>query len=785
MHRIVKLLWIIFILWMVSFIICDEKWIKIELDGNHLVFNNIEKIQNYGSGVDEQIEHIDLVYKNSDIIHIYNWFNNPYKLRKWVWINSEFISMFTKWDNNWWTKLIEIDDNSKISNSLINTNTQNIAIVEKYKSIQHQLNINKSDPSFFVWDTIENVSETTWANIGEATWEDIEIDDHPDKLADNWKVTQWAVWNEIETDNTMESWDIVNISGSISDSWNVTWLNLSWNLLEESDDSNIANSWEVTVSWNEIVTENVMESWDVENIANNWEITQWEVWQVISEESIASYVSVDKYRWFKHSLNVWSLIKNVEAIEEVFASVDRYEWNKHFINLYKWMVLEHEFIVEDDIASTENDSSSIFEDLLTKDEIDIQTLESENEEFLQKVFEETRDVKVMNLIIETYLNEYQFIKAKRFIENLPEVYSEEINPSLYLRVAFNSFSLSSKTFGSNLNTLVEKYANNQSISAEEKIRYKWVLELMQQNYDSFSELSKWFTTESHKLFASKIQWYKDQTSKQMWMPWYYFDTLVALELFNQWLFQPAKVLALSSLQQNSKYILPYQVLAYANFLTNSWDTAIEYFKKLTDLDPNNSEKYRFLMWIAYYRNEKYEQSVLMLSMIKDEKLRLDAERYLIRDYLLLDQKNKLISSRWKLLWYDDLVASDFYTYFYEAFYRPYSEWSQYQIYAFDTDLAEKILRVCNLRLSWEDKVICNYWSIGKSIALWQFDWLESSLLSLAVSYPQSYLYHALWEYYINQWDFVKAKAYLIKAVSMAQKRWEVSQIKKLLQSTLQ
>jgi len=136
------------------------------------------------------------------------------------------------------------------------------------------------------------------------------------------------------------------------------------------------------------------------------------------------------------------------------------------------MVLEHEFIVEDDIASTENDSSSIFEDLLTKDEIDIQTLESENEEFLQKVFEETRDVKVMNLIVETYLNEYQFIKAKRFIENLPEVYSEEINPSLYLRVAFNSFSLSSKTFGSNLNTLVEKYANNQSISTEEKIRYK-------------------------------------------------------------------------------------------------------------------------------------------------------------------------------------------------------------------------------------------------------------------------------------------------------------------------
>jgi hypothetical protein len=63
----------------------------------------------------------------------------------------------------------------------------------------------------------------------------------------------------------------------------------------------------------------------------------------------------------------------------------------------------------------------------------------------------------------------------------------------------------------------------------------------------------------------------------------------------------------------------------------------------------------------------------MLSLIQSEQLRLDAERYLIRDYLLLNQNNKLIASRNKILGYDNLVASDFYTYFYETFYRPYSE----------------------------------------------------------------------------------------------------------------
>jgi tetratricopeptide (TPR) repeat protein len=307
---------------------------------------------------------------------------------------------------------------------------------------------------------------------------------------------------------------------------------------------------------------------------------------------------------------------------------------------------------------------------------------------------------------------------------------------------------------------------------------------MNRNYDKFFEIATWFTSEKYISFTSKLQWYKDQISKQMWMPEYYFDTLASLELFNQWLFQPAKVLALYSLQQNSNYILPYQVLAYANFLTNSRDTSVEYLKKLIDLDPNNAEKYRFLMWVAFYRNEKYEQSVVTLSMIKSDKLRLDAQRYLISNYLLLDQKNKLISSWNKLLWYNNLVASDFYTYFYETFFRPYAEWQEFQIYAFDTELANKMIRVCGITLPKEDRVVCTYWSIGKNIAVWQFDWLEQYLLNLVAEYPQWYLYQALWDYYIQQWDLEKAKIYLLKAISLTREKSERSQIKKLLQDTM-
>ena len=473
--------------------------------------------------------------------------------------------------------------------------------------------------------------------------------------------------------------------------------------------------------------------------------------------------------------------------EVTLIRIYKYQPTKNIVSLKKWREKITNVLVENlEDRETEQQglSDPMLEKLLENEEIDIDTLESENDEFLQKVFEKTKDVEVMNLIVETYLNEYQFVKAKKFIENLPEIYRNQLDPSLNLRVAFNSFSLSSSMINENLTTLVQEYSAENRISEEDKNRYLWVIALMSRNYDNFFAISSWFTSEKNQTFSLKIQWYKNQIAKQMWMPDYYFDTLVSLELFNQWLFQPAKVLALYSLQKNANYILPYQVLAYANFLTNSRDSSIEYLKKLMELDPNNVEKYRFLVWVASYRDEKYEQSVVMLSRIQDDKLRLDAQRYLINDYIKLDQRTKLIASRNKLLWYENLVASDFYTYFYEAFYHPYSEWKQFQIYAFDIELANKMLRVCSMTLSNEERAVCTYWTIGRNIALWQFDWIEQYLLNLVAEYPQWYLYQALWDYYVQQWDLEKAKAYLLKAVSLTKKRSEINQIKKLLQDTM-
>lgn len=698
MHRVGKLLWIIFVVWIVFFIILNEKWINNKIEKKSDLFND---------------------YENEAIIDNSN----------------ENALMFDSGDENN-DKLDQDVDNTKIEQSSYKkwnkkTTSSNASISEMLSSYANDNNSTeklKDEDSQMVWDFTGS------------------------------KLYQWNVSN-LEIKKTIK---FVNKSQQVEQS-----------------------VWEKE---NELINQNTDERYNLNSEEEEYEV------DFIAENTNTLSINIYNNEWLlplslKESKKI-SRSKNEKTnLDDSNFGLDNdlkiYKWNFDGFNLKHSKSNAKQFEMAQDNTWIEIWlSEDVLGNLLAKEDIDIKTLESENDEFLQRVFQDTRDPDVLNTILKTYISEYQFSKAKKYIENLPEMYREQIEPWLNLMISFNSFSLSSKTIKDQLTSLVKWYSDLWKISQEDASWYQWVILLMHKEYDKFFELAWSFSLDDHKKLASKLQWYQEQIKNQKWMPEYYFDTLVSLELFNNGFFQPAKVIALTSLQKNSNYILPYQVLAYANFLTNSWDTSTEYLKKLIELDPNNAEKYRFLMWVAYYRNEKYEQSVVMLSLIRDSKLHLDAQRYLINDYLQLKQNNKLISIWNKLLWSENLVDSDFYTYFYEAFYHPYSLWENFDIYEYDTQLADKMLQVCAMRLADTQRAVCTYGKIWKDIAMWNFDNLERSLLSLAENYPQWYLYQALWEYYVKQWDLDKAKVYLLKAIQLTQKSSERSQIKKLLQATM-
>lgn len=79
------------------------------------------------------------------------------------------------------------------------------------------------------------------------------------------------------------------------------------------------------------------------------------------------------------------------------------------------------------------------------------------------------------------------------------------------------------------------------------------------------------------------------------MPSYYEDALVSLVALKNGYFSIANKLAVYTILEDSDYVLPYQVLAYSNFLTKNWDKSISYFYNLSSLDIENKNKYDFYL----------------------------------------------------------------------------------------------------------------------------------------------------------------------------------------------
>lgn len=74
-----------------------------------------------------------------------------------------------------------------------------------------------------------------------------------------------------------------------------------------------------------------------------------------------------------------------------------------------------------------------------------------------------------------------------------------------------------------------------------------------------------------------------------------------------------------------------------------------------------------------YELGDYSQAVMFFSQITDQKLTLDGDRYLVLSYLALKQEQKALISWQRLIGYTELQKSDFYTFFQEAFWKPYRE----------------------------------------------------------------------------------------------------------------
>ena len=159
---------------------------------------------------------------------------------------------------------------------------------------------------------------------------------------------------------------------------------------------------------------------------------------------------------------------------------------------------------------------------------------------------------------------------------------------------------------------------------------------------------------------------------------------------------------------DKNYVLPYQVLAYANFLTHNRESAKDYFLKLADFDSTNAFLYKFLIGVSYYRYGDYEQSILYLNQVTDPALQTDVYRYMLLGYIKEEDTTNMVRMRQNILGQQNIQPSDFALFFDHMFYMPFRVGQPFTLYIDTPQLVDLYLGKCSTLFTGSQADVCLY-----------------------------------------------------------------------------
>lgn len=405
-------------------------------------------------------------------------------------------------------------------------------------------------------------------------------------------------------------------------------------------------------------------------------------------------------------------------------------------------------------------------------------------EILEKLYGKTKSNDTLKILIDKLLMDYQFEKASIYIGDIDILKNPTIWVGSYFYTHINTLPITDPQSMNKFMNLVDQMKYKSMISADDHLFYQWLAKIWNKEYSTVAEIFKQIQSPVYKNIISQIDDAIMKFNNQKWVPDYYKDSLIALVMMKNWYFSIANKLAVGALLQNEDYILPYQILAYSNFLTNNREKAIDNFYTLTSLDIENKNKYNFYIWVSQYRLGEHSKSILTLSQtVNDQKYKLDSYRYLLLNYQKLNDKEQMVQVWQKLLWQKNLKDSDFQTFYDFVFFQDFANNQKNVTYKKHRQLAYDYVLACYEQFG-QSNDTCLYWEIGLNIANDNLEWVENWLLYLAEKYPQSYTFQALWDFYRNDKQPNKAKTYYLKAISLSRNVFQKNMIEQSLAETM-
>ena len=380
---------------------------------------------------------------------------------------------------------------------------------------------------------------------------------------------------------------------------------------------------------------------------------------------------------------------------------------------------------------------------------------------LEQLTQQSRNPKNLNLLIDAYLLDTQFYKARKFYYSLPETLQKTIPAIKEFQILLNSLSQGSETEYSHLKNLLSDLSQKGDISAQELVYYQSAFALAEADYP----LAKQYL---EQLTDPKYQSYKYDIDS---------EGLIGFQLMKNGFYALAKKVAIPLANQYSNYILPYQILAKTDFSNGKPDSAVGYFQKLLELDYEQKNNYLYHLGVLYYQLGNYTQAVLSFSQITNQDIMLDAERYLVLSYTALGETEKAIKSWQRLAGYPEIKKSDFYSFFQEAFWKPYRR-GQSSPYLKNTSLVNAYLQLCPKKLAQSDQVVCQYGQLGKQLATQKNQISIWQITHLLKDYPDSGFYLLLGDLLLENKQKTSAIEAYMKGLTLTQDAQEKDVLKK-------
>lgn len=396
-------------------------------------------------------------------------------------------------------------------------------------------------------------------------------------------------------------------------------------------------------------------------------------------------------------------------------------------------------------------------------------------------WERTNDIKDLYIVIDYFINQYQYDKASKYFEVLITKTNDR-DRAKFMDILINNFDWS-PAYYKKVRQLLEGYKSWSTISMSDYYFFDLTLDLLHGNYqqNKLNNLTDKYIPIRDQFWAeiSNADKYKD-------VPNYYKLGMLTMVYFKNNYFGVAKNISDYLISQNPKYILPYQIKAYIGLTTNRPDIAITQLNALMDLDSDNMDYYQQLLGISYYAKGDYITAANHFLQVKYNGYIEDKTRFLIDIYRKQKDDNKVANMYYEQikLWLKPVDFQWFFDWFIYDRLEVTDTWFEKinTFYQINKDLYVLYLKKCIdiASKSADFKNVCDYGQAGHDLVNNDYDQSLKKLLLLLEKYPDSQVYYTIGRLYMIKWEDDKAKKYLIHAIITSKDNKDKNSLKNML-----